>query len=510
MELELERTELSGYETVLNTTLFQEETMEMIVPDACPDILRILDTEGWVELKSREASEGHAAVSGTIRACVLYLPDGEEGIRQLDVSIPFSGGVDGARLNHRCSLVSLGRIEGAETRALNPRKVLVRVGIAVELQGYAPLEEAVCSSVHAESKTGVEQLCETCHTYGVVCVQEKPFQFSDEVTLPGSKPQAAGLLKQRVTVVCTESKVIGNKLIFKGNVNLQILYRSVDHQICDSLFELPFSQIMEVSGGGEEADCTLEIMATEVQCSLESGEDGRIIHVALELLAQAVLRAERSVAVLCDLYSTSYLLEAERCTHSMEHLIDRSVKTPALREVVECGESIDNILDAYLSVGRMAQNREGERLVLEAEVRATILYRTEGGESGSVSRVFSVPCSLELPDGCRCTCVCRCPEPVFATPTAGGIEVRFAVEFRYMALRSEPITGISAARLDPDSPRDRDHQPSIVLRMVGRGERLWDIAKCYGTTMAEICRANALEEEQAPGGQLLLIPRKRA
>ena len=52
MELELERTELSGYETVLNTTLFQEETMEMIVPDACPDILRILDTEGWVELLS--------------------------------------------------------------------------------------------------------------------------------------------------------------------------------------------------------------------------------------------------------------------------------------------------------------------------------------------------------------------------------------------------------------------------------------------------------------------------
>ena len=30
MELELERTELSGYETVLNTTLFQEETMDEI------------------------------------------------------------------------------------------------------------------------------------------------------------------------------------------------------------------------------------------------------------------------------------------------------------------------------------------------------------------------------------------------------------------------------------------------------------------------------------------------
>ena len=37
MELELERTQRSGYETVLETTVTHEETMEMIVPDACPD-----------------------------------------------------------------------------------------------------------------------------------------------------------------------------------------------------------------------------------------------------------------------------------------------------------------------------------------------------------------------------------------------------------------------------------------------------------------------------------------
>ncbi len=39
MELELNRTHLAGYDTVLDTTVFQEETLETIVPDACPDIL---------------------------------------------------------------------------------------------------------------------------------------------------------------------------------------------------------------------------------------------------------------------------------------------------------------------------------------------------------------------------------------------------------------------------------------------------------------------------------------
>ena len=46
MELELERTQLNGFETVLNTTVCREEMLEAIVPDACPDILTICDTEG--------------------------------------------------------------------------------------------------------------------------------------------------------------------------------------------------------------------------------------------------------------------------------------------------------------------------------------------------------------------------------------------------------------------------------------------------------------------------------
>ncbi len=49
-------------------------------------------------------------------------------------------------------------------------------------------------------------------------------------------------------------------------------------------------------------------------------------------------------------------------------------------------------------------------------------------------------------------------------------------------------------------PRDHSGQPSIVLRMVGNGERLWDIAKSYGTTAQDIMCANALEEDVAPEG----------
>ena len=79
MELTLNRNCLSCYDAVLETTVFHEETMEMIVPDACPDILRIVDTAGMVCVKDKGTQEGRVEVTGTARCSVLYLPDGESG-----------------------------------------------------------------------------------------------------------------------------------------------------------------------------------------------------------------------------------------------------------------------------------------------------------------------------------------------------------------------------------------------------------------------------------------------
>ena len=87
--------------------------------------------------------------------------------------------------------------------------------------------------------------------------------------------------------------------------------------------------------------------------------------------------------------------------------------------------------------------------------------------------------------------------------------MRFSLGFSYTALTGRTVAGVSAVRLDETAAREREDRPSIVLRMVGAGERLWDIAKSYGTTALDIMQANDLEEEQATEGRLLLIPRKR-
>ena len=81
MELEFDRDTMICYKTVAEVTLCQEETLESIVPDACPDILRIVDVCGQAYLGTKQAKDGMASVTGMVRAAILYQPEGASGWR---------------------------------------------------------------------------------------------------------------------------------------------------------------------------------------------------------------------------------------------------------------------------------------------------------------------------------------------------------------------------------------------------------------------------------------------
>ncbi len=506
MEIELTRTQLACYDTVLDTTVLHEETMEMIVSDACPDILRIVDTAGTVCLKNKEAVEGRAEVTGAVRCAILYLPDGEKGVRRIEANIPFSSAADCAGISPGCSVVAVPRVLCADTRVLNPRKVLVRVNLAVDFRVFCPAAAAICTGAECAAPNSVEQLKERHKTYMVTCVQEKPFTFSDDLSIPGSRPEAAELLKCRASLNCTESKIIGNKLIFKGEAMLRICYRAVDDTVCTTDFELPFSQIMEVSGVGEDADCSLNVLLTELSCTLGAG-DGRTVSVSMGLLAQAVIREERHIELLTDIYSTACDLNAEMEANTFNDLAQSNSRRQTTREVIETENMARSAIDASVNLGAVTQSREGTRVTFTVEAFLSVLYLNEENEIRSATRRVNVPCQVELPEGSTATCRTENGE-VFANPTAGGIEIRFDLDFRYLALSSKRVAAVADVRAGENIARDNEKEPSIVLRVVGQ-ERLWDIAKAYRTTMANIMQANELEPGGALEGKLLLIPRKR-
>lgn len=508
MELELKTTHLNSYDTVLDTTVFQEETMESIVPDACPDIQRILDTEAMVCLRSKEAQEGRVEVAGTARCAILYLPDGAEGPRRITVSMPFTSAAEAAGIRSSCVVIAVPRVLSADTRILNPRKVLTRISLAVDIRVYCPISDSICDSVESEPAAGIRQLLETQQINLVSAVGEKPFTFSDDLNFPGARPPAAELLKSRVDLVCNDSKIIGNKLIFKGEANLRLVYRNSSGGLSTVAFELPFSQIMEVSGVGEDAECSLQVVLTGCDCTLEGGE-GRTVAVSLSMLAQASVQEERQISMLSDIYSTAFQLSVQHCEHSFSKVVENDEHRVNIREMMETPVQMRDVLDVYVNIGEVTQRREENKSILSAETFVTLLCMGEDDNLYTVNKSVPATCPVELPKGVSCSAHCACSGECSATSVGGGVEIRYLLAFHCLARQTINAVGVSEMHLEENSPRDSSAQPSIVLRMVGEGERLWDIAKVYGTTTEEITQANALSEETLPAGQVLLIPKKR-
>lgn len=507
MELKLEMEHIGGYEAVLDTVVSQEETLETIVPDACPDIQRIVDAGGQICLTGKNVYDGGLSVSGTVKGWVLYQPEECRELRRVAVQLPFTTQVEvpGLLGSGRCVITPC--LKGMDARALNPRKMLVRADIGIAVQAFQPQEFALCSEISCEDACAVQQLNREHSACVTAVVEEKEFTFYEELRLSAGPAGRAEVLCVQAEAHCTESKVIGSKLIFKGEAVLRIRYQ-VEGELCSMRCPMAFSQIIEASQLGEDAECDISVCLTDLEY-IPAGEDERTLNVTLELLGQAVVRDRHQITLLQDVYSTAYDMDVEQGSYTVHRLLDGAVRSQSVRELLDIGAMVKSVVDSAVTVCQVRQCREGDQLSVSADLKIDVLYMNERDQLESASRTITVSGRMDALRTDVCRCQCQCSGEVFAVPAAGGVEVRFNVEFQCVVTRPQSVRVVTGAKLGELRGSKQAGQPSVILRMASPGEELWDIAKACCTTGEQIRSANRLEGDTLPVGQMLLIPSVR-
>lgn len=507
MELELKKECLDTYEAEEPQMLTQEETAETIVPDYCPDIARIISAEGTVYLHGGAEQEG---LSGTVGVTVLYTPENETGVRTLEFAMPFA--VQGEGLADCAHVTAEAEIELLESRMLNPRKIFTRCRLVTRLTGYRKACLAISADIEADPALRVEKRCCGETVTLLRQIAEKDLTFSETISLSLGREGAAELLYCRACGTVTETKIIGNKLIFKGVFLVSVLYRTTGGQLASAASELPFSQIMEIDIIGEGARVNMEVQITGTDIQIDGADDeGRQLAVTIYYHAMALLRETREVTLLTDLYSTAYEMRYEPSQLTLCSLYDTMTRRQTVREVLEIGVAAESILFLRADCGAVSVSREGDTTQLRTAVTVRALYLDEGGACLSAERCIDVCCPMELPKDCEVTARAVCGEEVQGTLGDRGIEVRFPVDFQVeVCVRNRKLCAASA-ELEEDHPKDLSGAPSLILRYFGRQESAWEVAKRYNTTIPDILEANQIEQEsELPREKLLLIPKKRA
>lgn len=499
MDLELQRVTLEGYRPIYHTAFTQEETLESIVPDALPDVSRIVAAWGRACLKDSEAGEGMLRLTGAAQVTVLYIPEGEDLPRSLEVTIPFQCSRDDPRLRTGCPVAAEVTLASADARTLNPRKLLTRCQLSMWASAYEEGAQEIATGAAGE---GLEKRLVPWKFWRIPEVREKTFAFSDVLRPPASKPEIEELLNARVDLGAVDAKFIGKKLVLKGDVELTALYRSGD-QLAAARFELPYSQIVDMGEAPEDAEPEVFVALKSADCRLGDGE----LEVSVEALVRAVLWACQPVSVLEDAYGVGVCVDVERAPVTLCTLAERTARREMGRKLCESGVPAKQVLDCAAAVSALLSAPVEGGMEYTAQVEATVLYLSEDDALCASQVTIPVSGRVELPRGAECACRCRTVGEPTAVPVTGGIEVRCEVEFAFNVVGAEQVWAVSELR-EGTAPAGVQ-RPSVVIRRIGAGETLWDVAKACGSAVADIRAANDLPDQEGAEGLLLLIPAGR-
>ena len=497
MEYRFQKTPCPCLEMILRQNQDAEQTLELRLNDGMPDIGRVISAWGQPVLRSKEWRGDEVSFSGGMMVWVLYGPEDGSAPRTVEGWVPFrmawsiSPGERDGQIRLHC------RPRFTDARRLSPRKLMVRCGMAAQAQALLPTQPDILSP---EEPDGNLQLL--WQSYPVRLMKEageKVFALDEELTLPPSAPQPEKLVYYTLNPEVMDTKVLTDRLVFRGNGNLHVLYLSEEGKLAAWDFPLAFSQFAELEGSyGSDAEADVEMMVTNLELNMDS--EG-MLRLKCGLAGQYLLNQPQMIRVVSDAYAPGYDLEITRDQLHLPVMLENRQENIPVRQQLPgpSGTAVDALflpdLPKYRDMG------EQGRMELNG-VFQTLSYNEEDTLNAASTR-WEGELPMGVHDHAQIGALPQNGTSVQMLSDGEGQALRCDVTMKLSTMGTTNIPVITGLSLGEKQSSDRQ-KPSLILRRAGQNS-LWELAKASGSTVEEIQKANNLTAEPEPG-QMLLIP----
>ena len=474
--------------------LRQEQTGEITVPETLPELGRVVDCFGTVLVQNRTVESGSVSVIGGIQVGVLYVPAEEEGPERLELYLPFT--VTKKVPTQAGTLLHYwGWLRGIEARFVNARKLLIRADLASELTLLTPAE----LELQEISKCPRSLICRT-ETFPMrlpLCAAEKEVRIADEVLMPEEGRGMDRLLKTQCSVSVGDRRILGERVIFEGELNLRVLGLTEAGEAFVWAGSVPFSQYAEL-GRSMEEDATVSVqpILNHAEIDTDGQPDSRRLLVNVSFTAQLVALGEVPVTLTQDAYYLEGDFEPEWQSCDLSPCLDSLEST--LTEEIDLPQEAVTVLDWTILPDRIAAAPGQE--TARGGLSVNLLYYDEarGLQGKLLRRDLSLDRQAEPATDWRCLLLPG------AEIRQQGRQLRLSLRVSQRYCQTSGMRNLCGGTL---KPLPRGEGPSMIIRSAGGP--LWQIARENGSTVRAIRTANELEEKELVRERLLLIPTGR-
>ena len=317
--------------------------------------------------------------------------------------------------------------------------------------------------------------------------------------MPSSAPRPEKLVYYTMNPSITDQKVMGDKVVFRGNGNLHVLYLSEEGRLHSVDFELPFSQLGNLRDGDlSDAQVKVEMCVTSLEAELD---DESHLRIKCGLLGQYLVDHRQMLNLVADAYSTAGPTRVDMEMLELPGILEQKQQTIPMQ--LEMHHRAEAIVDTGFLPDFPKEQRSWDKRNWQLQGQFRTLYYGEDGALQSAVGRWEGQHNLPAEEHTQMTTdLLPGPQP---QAIAAGDEIRLNGDMP-LSFQTRTDQGIPMVTGMEILPREAEEgqKPSLLLRRAGENG-LWDLAKLTGSTVDAIKKANGLETEPE-GSRMLLIP----
>ena len=226
---------------------------EFILPDYCPDISRMLKCRTSAKIISKSINKNILTLNGNVCVSIIYLDNHSKEVKSYASTVAFTKECELDEDAENCFVSAKVGVDYLNCRVMTGRKL--------DLHGAVSIHYVVKSKEKTEilceaDGLGVQTKCKCCDNTAKICIGEKNIVISEDAEVAAAAGNIRCIIRGEAVSNVTECKVVGDKAIIKGELNVFMLYSSGNSgDICKLETSIPFSQIIDVTSVDCENQC---------------------------------------------------------------------------------------------------------------------------------------------------------------------------------------------------------------------------------------------------------------
>lgn len=484
------------------------------VPDTKPDIGRMIQSKGQVQMDEVNLSDNKAFLKGTFSVDLLYVGDGEGKVYSFTANLPIveTLNLDGIESGDKMCLK--WEIEDLSLHVINSRKLNIKA--ILTFSGVVDDLSTISLPVEAQEE-GISVKKKKIRVLGLCVHKKDTMRVKEEIVLASNKPNISEILWSSLEVRGLDIRPAENQVQVRGELFAFVLYAGDEegNPLQWLEYALPFKGEVECSGCSGEMLPNIEVNVLKKSLEVKPDSDGeeRLIQVDAVLELDMKLYQEEEHEILLDVYTPLKECIPKGKTEVLESLLIRNYSKCRVNDRVEVKETQGKILQICHSHGKIKidKTRPVEKgIQVDGVIHLKILYIVGNDEMPFYSMEAMVPFThIVEAEGITDKCVYYLRpdlEQLSATMVdSDQIEVKAVISLNTLVLRREEETIISEIQEEPLDMEKIQAMPGITVYIVQPRDTLWDIAKRFYTTVDQIQKLNGLEGEPKPRQPLLLV-----